>query len=546
MNNMLDILIDIFPEFGLPEPETDHVVSTSAIELNFLFAWPNHKIGIRQGNNEPQTIENWDILECFNLETARLALRKVGDLLNIESNILRVDFNKVQALFDAGQYESAKREVEQSIEKLQSDHPDYAACNKWLKDIRKAIKKNAPEIIRPVEIPRTSFPTQIKKDGERLQSLIIQPFNCLGIFSPKSENYESVDAVWLGMIRNGEVDTFAACVENSPAYEDDPNWQVFGSELELLETLIQKLNGEATFIWGADKILSLLNQWHYRLKGQVFDSVKFYDLEKISSVFFPLTHRTDHPESFCKQRQINFTDEMGLGGPLSAEISILNTIVEFGKSELSDELKVSLKKLLKNQSKVKEGKLIIDAFDIFNSDFLSEEWLNILFPTSQEYESDTAIKLIKAYHEKLAPVSISSTEKEGSYSDDVSTLEILKNGGVLSQLSTFGYAERKEQIAFSQKIEECMSSSKPFILEAGTGIGKTIGYLVPSLLLKNKTYVATHTKALQDQAWFKDIPIVFNALSHIGVKKTATIIKGKSNYVCLQSYADILDSIDDI
>ena len=130
MNNMLDILIDIFPEFGLPEPETDHVVSTSAIELNFLFAWPNHKIGIRQGNNEPQTVENWTILECYNLETARLALRKVGELLNIESNILRVDFNKVQALFDAGQYESAKREVEQSIEKLQSDHPDYANCNK--------------------------------------------------------------------------------------------------------------------------------------------------------------------------------------------------------------------------------------------------------------------------------------------------------------------------------------------------------------------------------------------------------------------------------
>lgn len=545
MNDMLDILIDIFPEFGLPEPETDHVVSTSAIELNFLFAWPNHKIGIRQGKNEPQTIENWDILECFNLETARLALRKVGDLLNIESNILRVDFNKVQALFDAGQYESAKREVEQSIEKLQSDHPDYAACNKWLKDIRKAIKKNAPEIIRPVEIPRTSFPTQIKKDGERLQSLIIQPFNCLGIFSPKSENYESVDAVWLGIIRNGEVETFAACVENSPAYEDDPNWQVFGSELELLETLIQKLNGEATFIWGAEKILSLLNQWHYRLKGQVFDSIRFYDLEKISSVFFPLTHRTDIPESFCKQLQISCTDEMGLGGTLAAEISILNTIVEYGKSELSDEMKFSLKKLLKNQSKTKEGKLITDGLDVFNSDFLSEEWLNILFTTSQEYESDTSIKIIKAYHEKLAPVSISSTEKEGNDSDDVSTLEILKNGGVLSQLSTFGYAERKEQIAFSQKIEECMSSSKPFVLEAGTGIGKTIGYLVPSLLSKNKTYVATHTKALQDQAWFKDIPIVFNALSHIGVKKTATIIKGKSNYVCLQSYADILDSIDE-
>jgi len=543
--DMIDDLINIILELGLPDPENDYSCVIESKEYTFTLAWPNHKIGIRQGNNEIQLLGEWHVLECYNLETARLALRKVGELLNVESNVLRIDFTKVQALFDAGQYEAAKKEVEQNLDKLQSDHPDYGSCNKWLKDIRKAIKKNAPEIVKPIETPKSSFPAQVKKDGERLQSIINQPFNILGVYSPKSENYESVDAVWLGIIRNGAIETFAACVENSPAYEDDPNWQVFGSELELLETLIQKLNGEVTFVWGAEKILSLLNQWHYRLKGQVFDSVKFYDLEKISSVFFPLTHRTDHPESFCKQRQINFTDEMGLGGPLAAEISILNTLVEFGKTDLSDELRFSLKKLLKNQSKGKEGKFIIDSFDVFNSDFLSEEWLNIFFPTNQEYDSDTTIKLIKAYHEKLAPVSISSTEKAGGNSDDVSTLEILKNGGVLSQLSTFGYAERKEQIAFSQKIEECMSSSKPFVLEAGTGIGKTIGYLVPSLLSKNKIYVATHTKALQDQVWFKDIPIVFNALSHIGIKKTATIIKGKSNYVCLQSYADILDSIDE-
>ncbi len=542
---MLDILIDIFPEFGLPEPETDFALAGDSHQLAFLFAWPNHKIGIRQGNNELQSINEWQVLECYNLESARLALRKVGELLNVESNILRIDFSKTQALFDAGQFETAKKEVEQNLGKLQPDHPDYAISNKWLKDIRKAIKKNAPVILKPIETPKSSFPAQIKKDGERVQSVIIQPFNILGIYSPKSESHESVDAIWLGMNRNGTTETFAACVENSPAYENDPNWQVFGSELELLETLIEKLNGEVTFIWGSNKILSLLNQWHYRLKGQVFNSVKFFDLEKIASVFFPLTHRTDHPESFCKQLEINYTDEMGLGGPLAAEISILNSVVEFAGGQLSDELKFSIKQLLKYQPKPKDGKLIIDGFDVFNSDFLSDEWLNILLPTSQEYESDPVFKIIQAYHENLAPVSISSTEKEGSNSDDVSTLEILRNGGVLSSLSTFGYAERKEQIAFSQKIEECMSSSKPYVLEAGTGIGKTIGYLVPSLLSKNKTYVATHTKALQDQAWFKDIPVVFNALSHIGIKKTATIIKGKSNYVCLQSFADILHSIDE-
>ena len=51
---MLDTLIDIFPEFGLPEPETDYTFVGDANELVFLFAWPSHKIGIRQGNNEIQ------------------------------------------------------------------------------------------------------------------------------------------------------------------------------------------------------------------------------------------------------------------------------------------------------------------------------------------------------------------------------------------------------------------------------------------------------------------------------------------------------------
>jgi tetratricopeptide (TPR) repeat protein len=272
-------------ELGLPDPENDYSCVIESKEYTFTLAWPNHKIGIRQGNNEIQLLGEWHVLECYNLETARLALRKVGELLNVESNVLRIDFTKVQALFDAGQYEAAKKEVEQNLDKLQPDHPDYGSCNKWLKDIRKAIKKNAPEIVKPIETPKSSFPAQVKKDGERLQSIINQPFNILGVYSPKSENYESVDAVWLGIIRNGAIETFAACVENSPAYEDDPNWQVFGSELELLETLIQKLNGEVTFVWGAEKILSLLNQWHYRLKGQVFDSVKFYDLKKFQVCF---------------------------------------------------------------------------------------------------------------------------------------------------------------------------------------------------------------------------------------------------------------------
>ena len=76
MKSMLDILIDIFPEFGLPEPETDFTFVGDADELVFLFAWPNHKIGIRQGNNDIQLLEGWLVLECYNLENSEIGITK--------------------------------------------------------------------------------------------------------------------------------------------------------------------------------------------------------------------------------------------------------------------------------------------------------------------------------------------------------------------------------------------------------------------------------------------------------------------------------------
>ena len=545
MNDILDILIEIFPEFGLPEPETNYSSTGDAVEMNFLFAWPMHKIGIRNGNNsEIQTIAKWKVLECYNNETARLALRNIGSILKIESNILRLDFSKVQVLFEAGQFEFAKKEIEQLIQKVQPDHPDYSTCNKWLRDIRKTAKTNAPEKIKPIEIPRVSFPGQVKKDAERNISKISNSFNILGIYSPKGENFDSVDAIWLGAVRNNNVMPFVACVENSPAYEDDTNWEVFGSELVLLETLINKLEGQPTFIWGSEKILSLINQWHYRLKGSLFNEAEFYDLEKIANVYFPFTHRTDFPEAFCKQNNIIFTDEMGLGGALAAELSLINFCLEYAK-DLNDELKFAIKSILKIRPVKNENKLFIDSADDFKSDFISDEWLEILFPTDQSYRPNIALKLIKEYHEKLVPVSIASTGKQDKNSGENTALDFLKNGGVISSISPFDFSERKEQIAFSQKIEESLDSQNTYVLEAGTGIGKTIGYLIPALLSKNKTYVATHTKSLQDQVWFKDIPIVIKALSRVGVNKTATIIKGKSNYVCLQSFADIIDNLEE-
>ncbi len=68
------------------------------------------------------------------------------------------------------------------------------------------------------------------------------------------------------------------------------------------------------------------------------------------------------------------------------------------------------------------------------------------------------------------------------------------------------------------------------LAEAGTGTGKTLAYLVPAILHRQRVLISTGTKNLQEQIYFKDIPAVQTAL---GVSFTATYMKGRANYLCL-------------
>ena len=68
------------------------------------------------------------------------------------------------------------------------------------------------------------------------------------------------------------------------------------------------------------------------------------------------------------------------------------------------------------------------------------------------------------------------------------------------------------------------------LAEAGTGTGKTLAYLVPAILSRQRVLISTGTKNLQEQIYFKDIPALRTAL---GVPFTATYMKGRANYLCL-------------
>jgi ATP-dependent DNA helicase DinG len=86
----------------------------------------------------------------------------------------------------------------------------------------------------------------------------------------------------------------------------------------------------------------------------------------------------------------------------------------------------------------------------------------------------------------------------------------------------------------AEAVEQALEREHHLFVEAGTGTGKTLAYLVPAVLSGRKVVISTATRALQEQIFVKDLPIVAEALSAHGVPLRASLMKGLSNYVCLR------------
>ena len=104
--------------------------------------------------------------------------------------------------------------------------------------------------------------------------------------------------------------------------------------------------------------------------------------------------------------------------------------------------------------------------------------------------------------------------------------------GVSSPLKSFlsGFRPRQGQANMSEDVMYAIENKQRLIIEAGTGIGKTFAYLVPALVSGKKIIISTGTKSLQDQLFHRDFPLITKV---IGRPVTASILKGRSNYLCL-------------
>lgn len=124
--------------------------------------------------------------------------------------------------------------------------------------------------------------------------------------------------------------------------------------------------------------------------------------------------------------------------------------------------------------------------------------------------------------------------------DALSLKRFLEPAGPFAQKIP-GYMFRPGQVDMMETVAEGFQENRHMIIEAGTGTGKSLAYLLPAISWATangkKVVVATHTINLQEQLWNKDLPLIRDIT---GLSFSAALVKGRNNYLCLRRWESIL------
>ncbi|RLB04591.1 MAG: ATP-dependent DNA helicase [Deltaproteobacteria bacterium] len=114
--------------------------------------------------------------------------------------------------------------------------------------------------------------------------------------------------------------------------------------------------------------------------------------------------------------------------------------------------------------------------------------------------------------------------------------QIFGRQGFLAQYLP-GFECRNSQLEMALAVGEALEKDRPLLVEAPTGIGKTLAYLVPAILSRRRVVISTGTKNLQDQIFEKDIPFL---KKHFNQNLKAICVKGRLNYLCRRRFLAFL------
>lgn len=127
-----------------------------------------------------------------------------------------------------------------------------------------------------------------------------------------------------------------------------------------------------------------------------------------------------------------------------------------------------------------------------------------------------------------------SPNRSAASGKDASLYQFFGPGGVLSRTHP-AYEFRRGQLQMAEAVEQALNEKRHLIVEAGTGTGKTLAYLMPVIRAGKRVIISTGTKNLQEQLFYKDVPFLEQALYGLpasGSRLSVCYMKGRNNYLC--------------
>jgi ATP-dependent DNA helicase DinG len=133
--------------------------------------------------------------------------------------------------------------------------------------------------------------------------------------------------------------------------------------------------------------------------------------------------------------------------------------------------------------------------------------------------------------------------KNGPNASSSTLYQFFSPGGVLARTHP-AYEFRRGQLQMAEAVEQALDEKRHLIVEAGTGTGKTLAYLLPVIRSGKRVIISTGTKNLQEQLFYKDIPFLEHALfgeAASGPRLSICYMKGRNNYLCRKKLYDLTD-----
>ena len=140
---------------------------------------------------------------------------------------------------------------------------------------------------------------------------------------------------------------------------------------------------------------------------------------------------------------------------------------------------------------------------------------------------------------KAKLVSGDCAEPGGVSAIQVDMREVFGPGGLLERSMIGGYEHRVAQLEMAEMVHDAFQTRHHAIVEAGTGTGKTLAYLLPAICSGRRVVISTATKSLQEQLYQKDIPFL---KKHFAPNLKVAVMKGRANFLCRAKLNQMADS----